>query len=375
MKIKTLLVALLAFVSLGATAQKQQKVVDRIDQRTVQEYDHTDVTTKFKPYWYLDAQGGAQWTIGEAPFKDLISPNVQLGLGYQFSKIFGARLVANGWQSKGAFDNREIMTYKWKYVAAGLDLTVNLSNLVAGWNPKRLFNLSLFVGGGANIGFSNGEANDLAARGYAMQYLWDGTKVRPYGRFGLQAMFRLSDYVNLLFEGNANGLSDKYNSKFGDNMDKYVNALVGLRINLGKTYKEESREVYRDVIVNDTVYKYITIEEPKPVVKPEPIRRDVFFLINKSNIRETEAGKIKDVADYLKEHKDAKVNVVGYADAGTGNDRINDRLAKQRADVIVKALIEQYEIAADRISYDSKGARVQPFAENDLNRVTIMIAE
>jgi outer membrane protein OmpA-like peptidoglycan-associated protein len=188
-------------------------------------------------------------------------------------------------------------------------------------------------------------------------------------------MFRLSDYVNLLFEGNANGLSDKYNSKFGDNMDKYVNALVGLRINLGKTYKEESREVYRDVIVNDTVYKYITIEEPKPVVKPEPIRRDVFFLINKYNIRETEAGKIKDVADYLKEHKDAKVNVVGYADAGTGNDRINDRLAKQRADVIVKALIEQYEIAADRITYDSKGARVQPFAENDLNRVTIMIAE
>ena len=36
---------------------------------------------------------------------------------------------------------------------------------------------------------------------------------------------------------------------------------------------------------------------------------------------------------------------------------------------------EKYEIAADRISYDSKGAREQPFAENDMNRVTIMIAE
>ena len=64
MKIKTLLVACLTLVSLGATAQKQQKVVDRVDQRTVQEYDHTDVTTSFKPYWYLDLQGGAQWTIG-----------------------------------------------------------------------------------------------------------------------------------------------------------------------------------------------------------------------------------------------------------------------------------------------------------------------
>ena len=57
------------------------------------------------------------------------------------------------------------------------------------------------------------------------------------------------------------------------------------------------------------------------------------------------------------------------------NNRINDRLAAQRADVVVKALMNQYNISADRISYDSKGSRVQPFAENDLNRVTICIAE
>ena len=371
---KTLLVACLALVSLSATAQKQQKVVDRVDQRTVQEYDHTDVTTSFKPYWYLDLQGGAQWTIGEAKFKDLLSPNVQLGLGYQFSKVVGARLVFNGWQSKGGFDNREIMTYKWKYVAGGLDVTFNISNLVAGWNPKRFFNFSLFAGGGANMAFSNGEANDLAAKGYEMAYLWDGTKFRPYFRGGAQAMFRLSDYVNLLVEGNFNGLSDKYNSKYGNNIDKYVNALIGLRINLGKTYKEDKHEVYRDVIVNDTIYKYVTIEEPKPV-KAEPMRREVFFVINKADIRDSEAGKIADIANYLKENQDAKVNIVGYADAGTGNDKINDRLAKKRADVVVKCLLEKYEIAADRISYDSKGARVQPFAENDMNRVTIMIAE
>ncbi|MBQ2211194.1 MAG: OmpA family protein [Prevotella sp.] len=374
MKIKTLLVACLAFVSLSAMAQKQQKVVDRIDQRTVQELDHTDVTTQFKPYWYLDLQGGAQWTIGEAKFKDLLSPNVQLGLGYQFSKVVGARLAFNGWQSKGGFDNLEIKKYKWKYVAGGLDVTFNISNLVAGWNPKRLFNFSLFVGGGANMAFSNDEANDLAAQGYTMQYLWDGTKFRPYFRGGAQAMFRLSDCVNLLFEGSFNGLSDKYNSKYGDNIDKYVNALVGLRINLGKTYKEESHEVYRDVVVTDTIYKYVTIEEPKPA-KVEPMRREVFFVINKYDIRDTEVGKIKDVADYLNANKDAKVNIVGYADAGTGNDRINDRLAKQRADAVVKCLLEKYEIAADRISYDSKGAHEQPFAENDKNRVTIMIAE
>ncbi len=376
MKMKLLLVACMAFVSLGATAQKQQKVVDRIDQRTVQELDHVDVTNVFNPYWYIDMQGGAQWTIGDAKFKDLLSPNFQLGLGYQFSKIFGARLAFNGWQSRGGIDKSGDTNYMWRYVAGGLDLTVNLSNLIAGWNPKRLFNLSLLVGGGANMGFENDEALDLAAKGNNLANVWDGKKFRPYARAGLQAMFRLSECVGLMVEGNFNGLSDKYNSQDGSSFDKYVNGLIGLRINLGKTYKENKTDVYRDVVLTDTIYKYITIEEPKPVVKKiEPIRRDVFFKINKAVIRDTEASKLDDIANYLKANPKAKVNIVGYADAGTGNDRINDRLAKQRADVVVKCLVEKYEIDAARISYDSKGAHEQPFAENELNRVSIMIAE
>ena len=110
-------------------------------------------------------------------------------------------------------------------------------------------------------------------------------------------------------------------------------------------------------------------------VKIEPIRRDIFFQINKTVIRDSEQQKVKDVADYLAKYPKAKVQVTGYADAGTGNDKINDRLAAGRADAVVKCLKEKYGVAADRISYDSKGARVQPFAENDLNRVTICIAE
>ena len=68
-------------------------------------------------------------------------------------------------------------------------------------------------------------------------------------------------------------------------------------------------------------------------------------------------------------------NSLSGADAGTGNNTINDRLAKQRAQVVTKALVEKYGIAKERISTDSKGARVQPFAENNKNRVTIMIAK
>ena len=92
-------------------------------------------------------------------------------------------------------------------------------------------------------------------------------------------------------------------------------------------------------------------------------------------IQATEVQKVKDIATYLQKYPNAKVVVTGYADAGTGNDKINDRLAAGRADTVVKSLINDYGISQSRISYDSKGSRVQPFAENDMNRVTICIAE
>jgi hypothetical protein len=111
------------------------------------------------------------------------------------------------------------------------------------------------------------------------------------------------------------------------------------------------------------------------IIRSDNVVATMVSLINKFDIRDTEAQKVKDIADYMAKYPESKVVVTGYADAGTGNDKINDRLAAQRADAVVKALKEQYGISESRISYDSKGARVQPFAENDLNRVSICIAE
>jgi outer membrane protein OmpA-like peptidoglycan-associated protein len=382
MKMKMFIVAALALVSLGATAQRTERVIDRVDSRTVQEFDHQEVTQKFKSHAFINLQGGAQYTLGEAKFKDLISPNVQAAIGYQFTPVFAARIQANAWQSKGGWSattNETLKNYKYKYVAPGIDFMFNLSNLFCGWNPDRVFNVTAFLGGGANIAFDNDEVNEVAkAVGadlgqYELEYVWDGTKVRPFGRAGLQLGFRLSDAVHFLIEGNANILSDKYNSKKAGNPDWYFNALAGFRINLGKSRLVETHDIYRDVVVYDTIYKEVVVDDGSDRIA-EDIRRDVFFQRNKTNIEETEVIKIKDIADYLNKYPRATVSIKGYADAGTGNDRINDRLAQQRADVVVKSLIEDYGISADRISYDSFGARVQPFTENDLNRVSICIA-
>ena len=380
-KMKTLMAGMLLMFAASANAQATYEAAD-------------GTKYEFQKHAFLNIEAGAQYTLGEAKFSKLLSPNIQLGLGYQFTPVFGARIQANAWQSKGGWNGFRTQVgaepytndFKYKYVAPGLDFMFNLSNLFCGWNPNRVFNLTAFVGGGANIAWGNDEANDIAKNlqnlnAYNLEYLWDGSKVRLFGRGGLEAAFKLSDAVALTVEGNANILSDKYNSKnhSGGKMkaDWYFNALVGLKINLGKTYNK----ILPPPPAPEPEPQPIVEPEPEPAPAPapapviEPIRRDVFFLINKTEIRTEEAQKVKDIADYMAKYPESKVVVTGYADAGTGNDKINDRLAAGRADAVVKSLVNDYGIAQDRITYDSKGSRVQPFAENDLNRVTICIAE
>ena len=372
---KTLFTVALASLSTAAMAQA-----------TYTDKDGNEYT--FKKHAFLDLQGGAQYTLGEAKFGDLISPNVQLGIGYQFTPVFGMRLQANGWQSKGGWNGYKATKdgtpytadYKFKYVAPGLDFMFNLSNLFCGWNPNRVFNATAFIGGGANFAWGNDEVNEIAAnikdqRSYLLEYLWDGTKVRPFGRAGIDLEFKVSKSVSIMLEGNANITSDKYNSKKAGNADWYFNALAGLRINLGKSHTKA--EPVKEAPV--PVQEYVKPEpKPQPKVeekKVEEIRRDVFFVINSNKIASNEESKIKEVVDFLNANPDAKVVVTGYADAGTGNDRINDAISAKRAAAVVKVLKEKYGIEESRITEDSKGARVQPFSENDKNRVSIMIAK
>ena len=377
MKSYKYLLATAVLASLGMNAMAQATYTDK---------DGNEYA--FKKHAFLDLQGGAQYTLGEAKFGDLISPNVQLGIGYQFSPVFGMRLQANGWQSKGGWNGYKATKdgtpytadYKFKYVAPGLDFMFNLSNLFCGWNPNRVFNATAFIGGGANFAWGNDEVNELAATmkntsAYNLEYLWDGTKVRPYGRAGIDLEFKVSKSVSIMLEGNANITTDKYNSKKAGNADWYFNALAGLRINLGKSHTKT--EPVKEAPV--PVQEYVKPEpKPQPKVeekKVEEIRRDVFFVINSNKIASNEESKIKEVVDFLNANPDAKVVVTGYADAGTGNDRINDAISAKRAAAVVKVLKEKYGIEESRITEDSKGARVQPFSENDKNRVSIMVAK
>ena len=344
----------------------------------------------FNPHWYVQGQIGAQYTLGEVKFGDLLSPNIQLGVGRQFSPVWGARFSINAWQSKGGINEYSWdpkangakigkEKYSWKYISPMIDGTLNLSNALCGYNPNRAVSVGILAGIGLNVGFSNDDAFALAATAAThnhgsenLDYAWDGTKVRFVGRVGANVDFRINDAWSLGIEANANVLSDKYNSKKAGNGDWYFNALVGVRYNIGKTYT--TRTITPPAPVEKIVEVPAKATDSQFMKKASSIRREVFFTIGKNLINAEGYKKIDEVAAYMKECPEATVTVTGYADRGTGSNKINDRIAARRADVVEAELIKR-GVARDRIIKSSKGSRVQPFSDNDMNRVTICIAE
>ena len=378
---KAILSCLMLLAGLSASAQEQKGTTEYV----------------FEPHWYVNIQPlGVQYTLGELSMGDLMSYNVQAAVGREFNKVIGGRFALNAWQSKAGlkfYPDQAVdapngdYKWKWNYIAPTVDVTFNLSNLISGVNPNRVFTVGAFAGLGMNIAWGNSEAQavnntlkpwiqgDVLTKD-ALDYIWDGTKARFLLQAGLTGDIKINDKFAVTLEVSANTLSDKYNSKKAKNWDWYFNALAGLKINLGPTYSTKFIPAPEPEIryVEKIVEKIVEVPAAPAETAAEPLRRDIFFLINKAVIRDSEASKINDIVTYLNENKDAKVQVTGYADAGTGNDKVNDRIAAKRADSVVAAL-KKAGISADRITFDSKGARVQPFADNDSNRVSICIAE
>ena len=373
---KVILSGVVALSCVSASAQEADKTVN-----------------VFTPHWYAQAQIGGQYTLGEIGFGKLLSPNIQVGIGYNFNQVVGARFSLNTWQSK-AGQKFEGNTYKWKwnYVAPMVDATFNLTNLFCEYNPDRLVEVGVFGGIGANIAWGNDEAADAKAAilksdaaTEALKYgatplenLWDGTKTRFVARVGANVDFRVSDRVKLGVELSANTLSDKYNSKKAGNPDWYFNALVGAKIALGQTHSTKVIPAPKPV---EKIIERI-IEKPAPAPAPkveskvveENFRRDIFFPIGNTNIAKSQTTKIAEIVEYMKENPDAKITLTGYADKGTGSAAFNDKIAARRAQTVYNTLAAK-GVAKSRMIKESKGCRVQPFEENDMNRVTICIAK
>ncbi len=118
--------------------------------------------------------------------------------------------------------------------------------------------------------------------------------------------------------------------------------------------------------------------KPKKVIVQKEVNtlqsiRYIFYSNGSAKITFDQKPNVEMVAKYLMNHKNAKVAIKGYA-SPDGNEEFNKKLAAARAESVKAMLMEEYGIAADRITAQGEGIG-NMFSENDWNRVSICTLE
>ena len=217
--------------------------------------------------------------------------------------------------------------------------------------------------------------------------------------------------MSLGIEGNANILSDKFNSKKAENVDWQFNVLAGLSFRFGKNtrpskaYAEKvaaeeaaaaaaaaaaKAEAERLAAEKAAAEKAAAEKAAREKAEAERLAAEkaaaeraakaaensdnVFFTIGSTYIRKAEDAKLVKLAEWMKANPDFNVSLVGYADRETGTPKGNEKLSAARAKVVKDRLVK-LGVEESRIMTAYKGDTVQPFAENAKNRVVMCTLE
>jgi len=377
----------------------------------------TWVSNKPNSNWFFSLEGGVAHLMSEGYHKyaieDNLKPTVGFSLGKWFSPVWGLRINAtaaelsgypqdpNGMWYVGAnypingsgayasgnqaeirrrfFETRDGKEYNdFTYAAGTIDFMVNLKNVFRPYNPKGFFNPVIYAG--------MGYAHTLGDKDK------DATTVNSLvQKAGLQLNFRLGDRWDLYLDGQALVLPENFDRYVGDNIpfDAVVNAKLGL------TYRFNFRHFIKAPLVDQGYLDALNAEInelrnrpqivcPPPVVCPEPevvtVVKEakteltpVFFTINSFVVRDNQWLSVAKAAQYLVDNPSAKLEISAYADKKTGNPAHNLKLSENRANAVVKVLVSKFGIDKSRLKTSHFGDTVQPFTENDRNRVAIFV--
>ena len=376
---KKLCSALLAMLSLPVLAQEEE------------------ITLSY-PQLFFGAQGGAQVTLTDYNNRALFTPTASLSFGSFFTPVIGTRLHVGGIWNKGGYSSEaEDFRYDYKYLTTDVDLLINLVTLFGKKNYYPV-NVYLLGGVGLNYAWDNDEAYE---RKDVLQLAYDGGSFGHNARIGTLFSCDISKHVSIILEFNANCLKDRYNSKLSNKGDWQLAGMLGVAYKFAAKRQKKldtspqsaiyadpsaigvgtetaaattnvaldgtSGEVWENRV--DTVW-YDDVEE---VSKPESSTKtwNIFYGIGKSDF--SADAQLAAIGAFLKERHDCKVEVKSYADARTGDAAKNMELSKKRMEQAVKALVSA-GVPASSITSSYHGDTIQPFAENDKNRVTIVVA-
>lgn len=341
---------------------------------------------KLTPYMFVSAQGGATRSFTNPELSRKWAPMGALSFGAYFTPYLGARLQGNGWQWKedllGASG-----TYKSTYYGGSLDVLVNLTGILF---PKRNNLLNVVLIGGYGMQYAKFDADPTS---HPFPLNQKGNRWVHTSRLGGQLDLSLSKTFSFLVEGGYDYVHDQIHGFESSRWWPYV--MGGLSVKFGHrkmhTSSPSSMLSMSDMMDNEnansgvakTSASYQPQPKPEPAPAPAPvvekkepakIEQNLFFRLGRSAVDGSHAAKLYEIAEWAKQHPESTIQLTGYADRATGTDVVNQRISERRAAAVKDALVKK-GIDAKRITTEGKGASVQPFANNDENRVVVVMGE
>jgi len=351
---------------------------------------------------YVGINGGATTALaGETSFKNF-QPTFGVRLGKNFTTVFGMALDADL-----DFNVQKNVTGS-KTFFNGLDLdllgTANLMNLFAGYKGEpRKFEIIALGGFGWAHGFGYGYKANAFTSKVALDFAlnlgadkkWQ-VYAEPYLRYALEG-FAYPDPVLGAVNVDFGGM--KYDSrraqvglkigaiyKFGNSNGTHNFAVEQLRdqseidalnakINAAQAAAAAAAAdaAAKDAKIAD-LQKQLNdcLNKPAPVVeeKVANLQPSVVFAQGKSAVDRSQYANIEMIAKYMKNNKDAKVKISGYA-SPEGKAEFNQKLSEKRAEAVKNILVKKYKISADRLATEGLGATDKLFDEVEFNRVAL----
>ena len=377
------LLIVLAMCGLTMGAKAQETTTDPVLKYSV-------ATNSFWSNWFI--QVGADWNayysneehgqgLSRSPFKGFrAAPGFSVAVGKWFTPGLGLRTKFQGVWGRQVYDDVKHARHMW---TLNENVLFNLSNMLYGYNPERVWNFVPFLGGGINRNCSDNN--------YAMNL-----------SFGVLNTFRVSNKVGINLELGWNyaeedfdGISAGKGSRIWEGKDNRLYAEVGLTFNLGKATWEKTPDVdaikalsqsqidalnaqLNDANSENARLKNLLAEKkneaPATVKNYSNAPMSVFFNINKATVASRkDLVNVKGLADYAKENN-VNLVVTGYADSATGSAAYNQKLSERRAETVANELVKM-GVSRDQITTEGKGGvkDLSPVSYN--RRATVKIAD
>ncbi len=343
--------------------------------------------------WYVGINAGVDFkTTHTAVFKNL-NPSFGIRIGRNFTPVFGLAVEGEAFFDNKGSEFRPLGTFV-KRTNVSLLGTTNFSNWFGGYKgTPRAFEISAIYGLGwghayhtasnstpTSDSFTGKVGIDFAfnlgsAKAWQLYVEPNLTYILAAGESKIQANINNSTFgvlVGLNYKfGNSNGthnfkFADTRNQAEIDALNAKINDLRADNTNKDRTIDNNNKtiaDLQSQLAAEKSKEATVVVNENKNVLQPT-----VIFGQGKSTIDNAQYASIAMIANYMKNHKDAKVLIKGYA-SPEGSKEINQKISEARANAVKNALVKRYKISASRLTTEGMGATDELFDEVDFNRV------